>query len=381
MGSFSIMTLATDLFRKVLLCLLLSSSLSTWAQEDTQAEPEPQAEQNGGEQSSPALAPATTPAAIARPKLDKQHIAMQSMVALAQESDPDTVLWLGEGMDSFLAIYQAAWQPVPNGAAIILHADGRHAQWPETTKVLSENLAKHGWTSLSISLPEALAASVPQRQYTAINNAEEADKTPTEMTDTAAPNEAQATPENITAKAEATMAEESTLPTAESVNMSIAPEAQAFERLMESYEYLRQQGLLNIAIICEGSAAVRAIKMISAIPLPPPSNPQARVANPVAALVSINAKHSLPRDTDFKLPTALAELNISVLDIYFDDSEHSKQNAEKRKAEAARAGLAVYRQQRLPLNSSKLAQGENPLSKRVRGFLNRYARGRAKTLP
>ncbi len=373
------MTLTTDLFRKALLCLLLSSPFPTWAQEDTQTEPEPQAEQNGGEQSSPAPAPPSS--AIERPKLDKQHIAMQSMAALAQESDPDTVLWLGEGMDSFLAIYQAAWQPVPNGAVIILHADGQHALWPETTKVLSENLAKHGWTSLSISLPEALTASVPQRQYTAINSAEEADKTPTEMADTAASNVAQATPENTTANAEATMAEESTLTEAESVNMSVDPEAQAFERIMQSYDYLRQQGLLNIAIICEGSAAVRAIKMISAIPLPPPSNPQARVANPVAALVSINAKHSLPRETDFKLPTALAELNISVLDIYFDDSEHSKRNAEKRKAEATRAGLAVYRQQRLPLNSNKLAQGENPLSKRVRGFLNRYARGRAKTLP
>ncbi|WP_299979563.1 DUF3530 family protein [uncultured Pseudoteredinibacter sp.] len=371
------MTFATDLFRKALLCLLLSSPFPTWAQEDTQTSPEPQAEQNGGEKPSPAPAPA----AIERPKLDKQHIAMQSMAALAQASDPDTVLWLGEGADSFLAIYQAAWQPVPNGAAIILHADGQHALWPETSKVLSENLAKHGWTSLSISLPEALAASIPQRQYTAINNAEEGDKTPTEVADTTAANEAQATPENTTANAEATMAEESTLPTPESVNMSIDPETQAFERLMESYEYLRQQGLLNIAIICEGSAAVRAVKMISAIPLPAPSNPQARVANPVAALVSINAIHNLPRDADFKLPTALAELNISVLDIYFDDSEHSKRDAEKRKAEAARAGLAVYRQQRLPLNSSKLAQGENPLSKRVRGFLNRYVRGRAKTLP
>ncbi|GAA6153844.1 DUF3530 family protein [Pseudoteredinibacter isoporae] len=313
------------------------------------------------------------PETITRPSLDKQHLAQEKMAALAKEVDPESLLWLGEGAERFLAVYQEAWRPLPYGAAIVLHRDGQHPRWPQTSQVLSDNLAKHGWTSLAISLPPSLPQAIPERpiQNTTPDDTQ-GQNGPAETNESQAktPEETQGAPQGNGAP----MAAEETNPS------MIDPETQAYERLMEAYEYLRQQGLLNIAIICEGQSVVRAVKMIADIPVSPPSNPQAQVAKPIAALVSINAVSHIPNQSDFNLAKAMADLDLYVLDIYFEDGEKSQQLAQQRKAYALRAGLPVYRQQQLPLPSSKLALGENPMSKRVRGFLNRYAKGRAKTL-
>lgn len=336
-----------------------------------------------------------TQASAPRPLLDKQHLINQKAEHLAREIDPELLLWLGEGDDRFLSVYHQAWRPLADGAAIILHDDGQHPRWPHTSKILSDSLAKHGWTTLSISLPPSLSAKVPKRPPAAIatqgDNPETDEQTPASGDPENEPNQAKelgqteeqtATNSGDSARASNDITGQQSPENSQEIDAELLdPESQAFDRLMLAYEYLRQQGLLNIAIICEGKSLVRATKMISAIPLPPPSNPQAKVAKPIAALIGIAADHKTPQGESFNVAKSIAELDLYVMDIYFDDSEESQKMAARRKAEAQRAGLAVYRQQRLPLSSGKLSQGENSLSKRVRGFLNRYAKGRAKKLP
>ncbi len=360
-----------------LLICLLAGSLS-YGQDDSKNSTETDSTSESSTET-----PAETPkegGPVSRPMLDKQHLAMEKMEALAKEVDPETLLWLGEGEDRFLGVYQEAWRTLPHGAAIVLHSDGQHPRWPQTSRVLSDNLAKHGWTSLAISLPSSLPETIPDRPALSTTPEPMSTDPQTDSTQADGTSENGQNPEDAQNMAETQEASpNSTMNEKEPSNL-IDPEAQAYERLMEAYEYLRQQGLLNIAIICEGKSVIRAVKMIADIPVPPPSNPQARVAKPIAAVVSINAAPSIPNDADFNLAKAMADLNLYVLDIYVDNGEESQQFAQRRKAHAQRAGLRVYRQQQLPLPSNKLALGENPMSKRVRGFLNRYAKGRAKTL-
>ncbi len=373
------------------LFLLLASLLvntSFAQQEETTPEPAQSQQNDSSTPNSNEAADEPSATQTPRPLLDKQHLVTQKMEHLAQEVDPELLLWLGEGDKRFLSIYHQAWQPLADGAAIILHNDGQHPRWPQTSKTLSDNLAKHGWTTLAISLPASLPAKIPKRTISTEQpqtkmpaNSEQAQETPSQAEENP--------PENSQIPTE-TETTDNPLPLQDNLgaqDTSLAgspifdPESQAFDRLMLAYDYLRQQGLLNIAIICEGTSVVRATKMISAIPTPPPSNPQARVAKPITALVSIAADHNIPQNEPFNLAKSLAELDLYIMDIYFDDSIESQRQADQRKAEALRAGLEVYRQQRLPISSGKLSQGENPLSKRVRGFLNRYAKGRAKKLP
>lgn len=40
-----------------------------------------------------------------------------------------------------------------HGAAIVLHAMGGHADWPQTISPIRTSLPEHGWTTLSIQLP------------------------------------------------------------------------------------------------------------------------------------------------------------------------------------------------------------------------------------
>ncbi|MBB6521173.1 DUF3530 family protein [Pseudoteredinibacter isoporae] len=369
----------------LLLCLLLGGF--AYGQDEDKSGPEPETTANN-----PAKTPTETSTEtdtgsepIVRPKLDKQYLAQEKMEALAKEIDPESLLWLGEGENRFLGVYQEAWRPLPYGAAIVLHSDGQHPRWPHTSRVLSDNLAKHGWTSLAISLPSSLPEAIPKRTTVGTIPSPMSTDPQSENSPDGNPEEVSApvdkTQENTASAAQEMAAEESSMTmTEEDSGNTVDPEAQAYERLMEAYEYLRQQGLLNIAIICEGQSVIRAVKMIADIPVAPPSNPQATVAKPIAALVSINAASHIPGDPNFNLAKSMADLDLYVLDIYFDEGEESLQLAQQRKAHALRAGLPVYRQQQLPLPSSKLALGENPMSKRVRGFLNRYAKGRAKTL-
>lgn len=74
---------------------------------------------------------------------------------LAKEvGSSEEVLWLKANDTDFLALYMDQQvSELARGAAIILHAMGAHADWPQTIAPLRTGLAEHGWTNLSIQLP------------------------------------------------------------------------------------------------------------------------------------------------------------------------------------------------------------------------------------
>ncbi len=72
---------------------------------------------------------------------------------LMEEAKATEVLWLDAEGENFLALYTSQTSEVAHGAAIILHAMGGHADWPQTISPIRRTLPEHGWTTLSIQLP------------------------------------------------------------------------------------------------------------------------------------------------------------------------------------------------------------------------------------
>ncbi len=72
---------------------------------------------------------------------------------LAENVKATEVLWLDAGGTDFLALYNQQTSGISQGAIIILHAMGGHADWPQTISPIRTKLPEHGWSTLSIQLP------------------------------------------------------------------------------------------------------------------------------------------------------------------------------------------------------------------------------------
>jgi len=72
---------------------------------------------------------------------------------LAEEVHQGEVLWLDAKGENFLALLIKQTNDKAQGAVIILHGMGGHADWPQTISPVRKALPEHGWTTLSIQLP------------------------------------------------------------------------------------------------------------------------------------------------------------------------------------------------------------------------------------
>lgn len=79
---------------------------------------------------------------------------------LAKEIETAEVLWLEAKKERFLALYTDQNKKIANGAVVILHAMGAHADWPQIIAPLRTRLPEHGWSTLAIQLP----AIAPENQ-------------------------------------------------------------------------------------------------------------------------------------------------------------------------------------------------------------------------
>ena len=88
----------------------------------------------------------------------------QISTKLAEQAESSEVLWLETNGEKFLALYTRQTSEPAHGAAIILHAMGAHADWPQTISPIRTKLPMHGWTTLSIQLP-LIAPGKPIEDY------------------------------------------------------------------------------------------------------------------------------------------------------------------------------------------------------------------------
>ncbi len=72
---------------------------------------------------------------------------------LAEHVKATYVVWLDAAGTDFLALYNRQTNAIAQGAIIVLHAMGGHADWPQTISPMRTKLPEHGWSTLSIQLP------------------------------------------------------------------------------------------------------------------------------------------------------------------------------------------------------------------------------------
>jgi hypothetical protein len=81
----------------------------------------------------------------------------------SQLEDKKSTQWLSAGEEPFLAIWQADRTGDAKGAVLIIHAEGEHPAWPQTTKPQHDSLPDYGWATMAIHLPNPLSPTTPKR--------------------------------------------------------------------------------------------------------------------------------------------------------------------------------------------------------------------------
>ncbi|PCK09790.1 MAG: hypothetical protein COA42_02440 [Alteromonadaceae bacterium] len=299
--------------------------------------------------------------------------------------------------------FSAFWEPDssgnPYGAVLIIHDHGQHADWPHTVNALRESLSPHGWAALSISVPPPSAQPVPKRPPLPTPAPTEDPSKKADSPDTAVPpgkNDA-TTPETTAKTATDSAAEADALNTQdltadaskkETVTPSptplipqTPPEEIVNQRMKAAFEFLNAQGQFNIVVIGLGIGAGRAIRYLN--DSSPPGNiagkkarqVKATLTHGVRALIFIDPRNQLP-ESDMQISDFFNAPNIPILDIHFGQHHNDALEAKVRRKEAKKKRIIHYYQiKMMPPSANTIFDGENRLTRRVRGFLNKHARG------
>ena len=290
--------------------------------------------------------------------------------------DENLVKLVADG-EEFFGVWKHTILANALGAVLILHEEGQNVDWPLTVNSLRVELAEHGWSTLAVALPNPHGEKILVRAI---------------PTPASAPNPEPGTSTEDEAN---TAAEQATLPTdapkeiAETATPEPSPpppkadiEAQVHARLDAAINYLHKVGQFNIVVVGQGIGAVRATAFIKRL-MTSAANKQmtknaaktkAIIKRPIRALVLVNARNHIA-GSPVKLYEQLKDPGLPVLDILFGEHHLDSFEAKKRREWASRNQLKNYSQVKMRRPVGPASEHNNRLVKRVRGFLNRNAKG------
>jgi len=277
--------------------------------------------------------------------------------------------------------FNALWQPDASGnalgAVLLFHGEGQNIDWPQTVGALRENLSLHGWATLSISLPDPIKKKPPERpvaEEPANQSADSASAEP-ETTPTPTPEAKKATKQKAPGKSA-------------SNNPAMSVEERVQARAQAGIDFLNQKGQYNIVFAGEGLGAARAAYFLDKISSEFTSakkrtqltrrKNQAIIQRPVRALVLINARNHIHREPSLanqEISDWLNDSDLPILDIFTQNHYLDQLEPQARKTKARQKHLKNYSQVQIMPPVFETHTGENILVKRIRGFLDRHARG------
>ena len=313
----------------------------------------------------------------------------------------DEVIWLETEDERLLALFTANRQGVTQGAALLLHQDGQHADHT-LVKYLRQHLPDHGWSTLSLSLPLTAIPFTERPEPEPLNDpcappaTTDSTETAAVTDDAAAPVEETEQPEDTTDSAEAPAStdcppsnaeqlaaeDENTDVIAEEINLDDLPpeepepveeepellpepevplrsrEERIQDRIAQAVSYLVEQGLQNQAIISIGNSSPYIFTYL-----------ESSQDSSLQALILINATL-----TDLAQASAIAQqlqrLPTPILDIRGQDLTPINQHfAQMRQRYPRRDPDNPYHQLNL------ISSDHTSLLRRIYGWLNRYAAG------
>lgn len=328
----------------------------------------------------------------------------EEIVQLSNSSEPGAA---SPSMDNdYYGLYLPDETGSPQGGVLILHDNQQHGHWPDIVAPLREYLPQHGWTTLTIELPdiparlriarETIATSPVPSNTSAESEAEKAiDTDPiatnqdgeAALTEEAADNagtDEQGKPAGLQEESPTEESLEPALPKLaelpdlpnETITETEEPETpkvdpvkyyreQNQQRILEAIAYLKSKGQLNLVIIGYGIGAAWAIDYIS-------QQEESEAESKGLTLVTIDAMPSR-YSTDI-MKQQLTNLKVPFLDIIQPNKAYALKLGKTRRAIMNRNKNEIY-QQIITSNMTSYHEDESPTSRRIRGWLKTNAGG------
>jgi hypothetical protein len=295
-----------------------------------------------------------------------------------------------EGNDSkFLALWRPDATGNPYGALLLLHGDGQTADAPGTINPIRENLSLFGWATLAISLPTPKGIKIPRRPVPSTTPEDQTEelKTDTETPskkelDTSLTNQLNAPPDQTPTTGLGTAAERE-LPPRDDKTPDASPEEITKTRIDAALKFLKEQGQYNVVVVAQGAGGVRAMKYIDQLMGQAPqrsihssqkTTKKLKIQRPIRAAILIAARNTI-EENDENITQFFNDAALPILDIYFSDHFLDTIESKARIKAAREKGLSNYHQIKLARPATDIIEVENNVTRRIRGFLNRYARG------
>lgn len=399
------------------LCSLYSLSSLTWA---VDADAENQASENltpdGSDTDSATLAnPESEPTTTAQyylPNIPKKR-ALSLIHHMELMERQNEVVQLSGLDEDYYGLFLADATGNPQGGVLILHDDQQHGHWPDVVAPLREYLPQHGWTTLSIELPDIPARKrIARPDLTAASSSNSA--TDTEENETSTDIE----PITTNQEGEPLLTEESIdndgpdlsgqpavqedeTPTDDSLEPALPKLAklpdlannvaetssieaevtidliehyreQNQQRIVAAMEYLRNKGQFNLVIIGYGIGAAWAIDYMAQQEEDTKKAATTKGDNKGLTLVTIDAMPS--RHNSMTMNQQLKTLQLPFLDLIQPNKAYSLKQGKVRLAIMKRNKNEQY-QQIITSNMASYHEDENPTSRRIRGWLKTNASG------
>ena len=327
----------------------------------------------------------------------------------------DEIVQLSGLAEDYYGLFLAEATGNPQGGVLILHDNQQHGHWPDIVAPLREYLPQHGWSTLSIELPDTPARQRITRQDIASQPNASSSSTDTEENENAGGTE----PITTNQKGEPLLTEEATdndgpdlsgqpdeqedndaladdslepalpklakLPdlenkTTEALSpaeeMAIDPiehyRKQNQQRIVAAMEYLRSKGQLNLVIIGYGIGAAWAIDYIDSQNGDTDAKVTGKNDNKGLTLVTIDAMPS--RHSTLIMNQQLTKLKIPFLDLIQPNKAYAIKQGKNRLAIMKRNKNEEY-QQIITSDMPSYHENENPTNRRIRGWLKSNAGG------
>jgi hypothetical protein len=309
--------------------------------------------------------------------LNTQH---HMQLLASQLEDKKAIQWLTAGEETFLAIWQADRSGDAKGAVLIIHAEGEHPAWPQTTKPLHDSLPDYGWATMAIHLPNPLSPSSPRRTIETkvvqkkIETPENDAETSTDEKNTEDPVKKQ-TEDNASSNSVAPTPTPTEEPQPPTTKIAIDTELSTEQRLVSALQFLHGKGQFNIVIMGSGIGAIRSHKFIKSItPVITNKALKDKLEKPIRASIIFNARNQLPNKNE-EYQDWFFDPEIPVLDIYTASDPRNRKEARARKILGKQEKAITHSQIKIAEITYEKSWGENQLSRRIRSFLDAFLQG------
>ena len=300
--------------------------------------------------------------AVPRPAPDSRSEA--AAAALQRQVPPHQQLQLDGGNDPFLSLWQPANQAQAKGLVILLPGTGETADWPKAIGPLRRQLPDAGWSTLSLTLPDAPNPGIAARPKA------EASEVPAQGSTTAVAAAHPPQPETLAASVAADENPQVAVEpdsfevdgyAAEPILDAVGDANQAYSRQLmtridAALEYAHQQQPRSIVLLGHGTGAYWAAYYL-----------REKQPREIANLLLVAPR--APDDVTPNLGELLPDLHLATGDFYYRNilaqrsAAHERHNASKRQAHPSYVQVGL---QALP--SDPQAEQEQ-LVRRIRGWL------------